>query len=319
MRVSFFGGGTDLPEYYLKNGGAVIGSAIDKYIYHTVSTFPSKLFNYSVKIVYSKIECVNDTSEINHKPFREILRKMDISTDIEIHLASDLPAFSGLGSSSAFSVGLLKALHEFKGEQISPENLAISAIKIERDILGEAVGCQDQTFAAHGGIKLIKFDRTGEIKVRSVNLSRNREIELSSSLLLFFTGITRSAQNIEISKIQRMKTIDKNLNNMMAHVERAHKLLMGTEPLDDFGYMLDETWSEKKMLSPHVSNYEIDQMYKTAKSCGALGGKVLGAGGGGFMLFYVPHKICEKFRVGMKNYVEVKFNLNASGSEIIFR
>lgn len=319
LRVSFFGGGTDLPEYFMNNGGAVIGSAIDKYIYHTVSSFPSRLFNYCMKISYSKIECVNNVSEIQHKPFREILRLMNIEKDVEIHLASDLPSFSGLGSSSAFTVGLLKALYQFKGIKITPIDLARHAIEIERNHLCEAVGYQDQTFASLGGINLIKFDKTGAMEVNPVIMTREREQKLSNSLLLFFTGITRSAQNIEKSKIQRISEIHNHLEKMHSHVERSFKLLIGQNSLDEFGCMLDETWSEKKMLSPHVSNYSIDKMYEIALANGALGGKILGAGGGGFILFYVPEEKQGSFREAMNAYAEVDFKLNANGADVIFQ
>jgi D-glycero-alpha-D-manno-heptose-7-phosphate kinase len=318
LRVSFFGGGTDLPEYYMNHGGAVIGSAIDKYLYHTISTFPSNLFNYSVKISYSKIECVSKTSQIEHRPFREILKVMGVERDVEIHLASDLPSFSGLGSSSAFTVGLLLALHKFNGVSISPKDLALKAIFIERNILQESVGSQDQTFAAFGGFNLIRFHKTGDITVDPVNMSFTRERELSDSLLLFFTGITRAAQDIEKSKIHKIDTVNYNLSNILAHVDKAYRLLTGNRSLDELGFMLNETWVQKKMLSPFVSNKSIDAMYDRAISCGALGGKILGAGGGGFMLFYVPPDRQKKFREGMTGYAEVNFSLNAEGSSVIF-
>ncbi len=318
LRISFFGGGTDLPEFYLKNGGAVIGSAIDKYIYHTVSPFPSELFDYTTKIVYSKVECVKAIDEIQHVPFREILRESGITKDIEIHVAADLPSFSGLGSSSTFTVGLLNALNGFQKRKISTLELANEAIRIEREILQEAVGCQDQAFAAFGGMNLITFEKDGKIKVEPLGISKDTKEELSQSLILYFTGITRRAVNIEAEKIKRIANIEGNLKSMLMIVDEAYNLLTSGKDLSGFGKLLDKSWKEKKCLAAGVTNSEIDAMYRTAMENGALGGKLLGAGGGGFLLFFIPPEKRKGLQKAMQGYCEIEFSLEAPGATIIY-
>jgi len=317
LRVSFFGGGTDLPEFFLKHGGAVIGTAIDKFIYHSVSTFPSKLFEYSVRISYSKVECVKSTAEIQHMPFREILREFGFERDIEIHIAADLPSFSGLGTSSAFTVGLIRALHAFQGRHISREHLTREAIRMEREVLKEVVGFQDQVFAAHGGLNIINFSRSGMIHVERLAISKARRDELSESLMLFFTGITRRAQCVESNKVRNMEHIEAKLLRMLRHVDEAVDILAGNNALSQFGSLLDATWREKRELDPGVSNETINSMYTKATAAGALGGKLLGAGGGGFMLFFVPPERRQRVRETLKGYHEIPFGIDAPGSAII--
>jgi D-glycero-alpha-D-manno-heptose-7-phosphate kinase len=317
LRVSFFGGGTDLPDFFRKHGGAVIGASIDKYIYHSVSRFPSQLFEYSVRISYSKVECVRSTAEIEHTPFREILRDFQLERDIEIHVAADLPSFSGLGTSSAFTVGLIKALHAFQGRHISRSQLTSHAIRIEQEVLKEAVGCQDQAFAAHGGLNLISFSQSGDVAVERVSMSRDRREELSQSLMLFFTGITRRAQNIEVNKIKNMARIEGNLLRMLRHVDTAYDILTGTSSMSQLGLLLNETWKEKRELDPSVSNSTIDAMYEKALNAGALGGKLLGAGGGGFMLFFVPPERRDMLRAALAGYHEIPFQIDVPGAAII--
>jgi D-glycero-alpha-D-manno-heptose-7-phosphate kinase len=317
LRVSFFGGGTDLPDFFRVHGGAVLGTAIDKYIYHSVSRFPSQLFDYSVRISYSKVECVRSTAEIEHTPFREILEDFQLDRDIEIHVAADLPSFSGLGTSSAFTVGLIKALHAFQGRHISRSQLTSEAIRIEQDVLMEAVGCQDQAFAAHGGLNLIRFSQSGDVAVERVSMARHRREELSQSLMLFFTGITRRAQNIEVNKIKNIARIEGNLLRMLRHVDAAFDILTGTGSMTRLGLLLDETWREKRELDSAVSNATIDTMYQHALQAGALGGKLLGAGGGGFMLFFVPPERRETLRSALANYHEIPFAIDVPGAAII--
>ena len=317
LRVSFFGGGTDIPEYFHHNGGAVIGSAIDKYIYHSVFRFPSELFPYNTRISYSKVECVRTLDEIEHLPYREILRANKIYGDVELNVSSDLPSFSGLGSSSSFSVGLIKVLNAYKGLHINKESLAKEAIRIEREILKEAVGLQDQVFAAYGGFNVIQFKKDSSFTVEPVSISNARLEELANSLVMFFTGITRRAQNLEKDKISNMSSIRGNLDNIFRTVEIAHNLLTNNSSLSEFGRLLDSTWKEKKMLSSGVTNDVIDSIYKRAMENGALGGKLLGAGGGGFLLFFVPPERKSFLRAALKDLYEIKFNLNSSGSSII--
>jgi D-glycero-alpha-D-manno-heptose-7-phosphate kinase len=317
LRISFFGGGTDFPEYYERHGGAVLGTAIDKHIYHAVTRFPSELFDYSIRLAYRKVECVKSLSEIEHAPFREILRKLEITRDVEISLTSDLPSFSGLGSSSAFTVGLINALSAYKGNHIGQETLAKTAIHMERDVLNESVGCQDQIFSAFGGFNLIEFKGHNSFVVNRVALSRLRMEELNSSLMMFFTGITRRASNIEKQKIDNLASNEATLKRMFNLVEKAYGILMSNQSLSEFGALLDATWKEKRTLDKGVSCEEIDLMYSKSIAAGALGGKLLGAGGGGFMLFFVPPERKTAVREALKGYYEIPFNLNSSGSGII--
>lgn len=317
LRVSFFGGGTDLPEFYRNYKGAVIGTAIDKYIYHSVFNFPAKLFSYNTRLSYSKVECVNNVEEIQHAPYREILKANNIHGDIEMNVAADLPSFSGLGTSSAFSVGLIKALNAFNGKHISQLNLAKEAIHIEREILKEAVGCQDQIFAAYGGFNIIQFNQDDSFDVERVAISKTKMDELSESLVLFFTGITRRAHNVEAEKIKNISSINDSLIKMYGLVEKSNNILTNNESLYEFGKLLDETWQDKKKLSNGITNETIDNIYNRAMSNGAVGGKLLGAGGGGFLLFFVPPESKSKLRAALSDLHEIKFQMNAFGSTII--
>jgi D-glycero-alpha-D-manno-heptose-7-phosphate kinase len=317
FRISFFGGGTDFPQFFEHHGGAVLAAGIDKYIYHSVTRFPSALFDYSIRLAYRKVECVKHVSEIEHGPFREILKSLEIERDVEINLAADLPSFSGLGSSSSFTVGLIHALMAFRGQFITKSDLAYRAIHIERNVLKDAVGCQDQVMAAFGGLDLVEFSREDEIAVTRIPLKRERLQELDESLLLYFTGMTRRAGDLERNKLNRLDEIQGNLMRMLKLVEKAHGLLTGHEPLSEFGRLLHSTWMEKRCLHPGVSNERIDQIYESGIRAGALGGKLLGAGGGGFLLFFVPPERQAAFRVKMREYFEVPFHIGAPGSSII--
>jgi D-glycero-alpha-D-manno-heptose-7-phosphate kinase len=317
LRISFFGGGTDFPEFFEAHGGAVLGTAIDKSIYHTVNRFHSELFDHSMRLAYRQVERVKDIEDIQHRPFREILRHFGIERNIEITLAADLPSFSGLGSSSTFTVGLINALSAYKGEFISTGALARLAIRMEREVLQETVGWQDQIFAASGGLNLIEFRRDGDFTVHRVPISRTRREELDDSLLLYFTGITRRASDVEKNKIKNLAAIQANLKRMHLLVEKAHEILTGNQSLEVFGRLLNTTWQEKRQLDPGVSNPEIDGMYAKAMEGGALGGKLLGAGGGGFMVFFVPQERQATVRSRMQGYHEIPFSMNASGSCII--
>lgn len=317
LRVSFFGGGTDFPEFFSENGGAVLGASIDKYIYHTVSHVPSWLFDHKIRFAYRKVEFANSLDEMEHVPFREILRHCNVLKDVEVNLASDLPSFSGLGSSSSFTVGLIKGLNAFKGQHINQFELATQAIHIERNILKEAVGMQDQIFASYGGLNLIKFSSSSDFSVERVTLSKDRMNELDESLMLFFTGITRRAQDVEKKKLNSLNKINKNLNRILSLVDDAHNVLTGTGSLSDFGRLLNETWLEKRMLNSAVSSPKIDSLYKKGIEAGGIGGKLLGAGGGGFMLFFVPPEKKNEVRIALAGYNEVEFSLNAPGSTII--
>lgn len=317
LRISFFGGGTDFPEFFSKNGGAVLGTAIDKYIYHTLSHVPSWFFDHKIRFAYRKVEFANSLEDIEHIPFREILRHCNVLKDIEVNLASDLPAFSGLGSSSSFTVGLIKGLNAFNGKYVNQQELARQAIYIEREVLKEAVGVQDQIFAAYGGLNIIQLSSKNDYSVERITLSEGRLEELNTSLMLFFTGVTRLAQEVEKKKIQNLVNINENLRKMLQLVERAHTALTGNASLATFGSLLHETWMEKRLLDPAVSSPEIDLLYEKGIAAGALGGKLLGAGGGGFMLFFVPPERQENVRIALTAYNEVHFSINAPGSSII--
>lgn len=317
FRVSFFGGGTDHPEFFEKHGGAVLGTAIDKFIYHSVAPFPSRLFDYSIRLSYRQVECVKEIDEIQHAPFREVLRELSYSSDVEINLAADLPSSSGLGSSSSFTVGLFNALLAMRGEFISKHDLAYRAIRMERQVLGETVGCQDQVMAAFGGFNLVTFHREDQIVVHRVPLSRDRMTELDESLMLFFTGFTRRAEQIEKAKLKRMDEIEARLKRMLGLVENAYGLLAGNQPLSAFGELLHTAWMEKRALDAGVSNPQIDRIYELGREAGALGGKLLGAGGGGFVLLFVPPERQPAVRHALRNYYEAPFHINAPGSGII--
>ncbi|HOM99017.1 MAG TPA: GHMP kinase [Acidobacteriota bacterium] len=317
LRMSFFGGGTDFPEYFRENGGAVLGSAINKYIYHFVTQFPSDLFDYSIRLSYRRTECVKSLDEVQHAPFREILRFFDLNKDVEIALAADLPSFSGLGSSSSFTVGLVHALSAFQGRHVSREQLARLAIQLEREVLRETVGWQDQIFAAYGGFNLIEFGNNGGFNVHRVALAPERLEELERSLMLFFTGRTRSAGQIEVGKLRRLDEIRRHLRRLHELVEEAYSILTGNRSLTEFGRLLHQSWLEKRELSPEVSNAQIDEMYRRGLEAGAMGGKLLGAGGGGFLALFVPPGRQEQVRKVLEGYFQIQFQLNAPGSTVI--
>jgi D-glycero-alpha-D-manno-heptose-7-phosphate kinase len=215
LRISFFGGGTDFPEFFSDHGGAVLGTSIDKYIYHTVSHLPSWLFDHKIRFSYRKVELVRELEEIEHKPFREILRHCGVTRDLEVNLASDLPSFSGLGSSSSFSVGLIKGLNALQGRSIGNEQLARDAVHVERNVLEETVGLQDQLFAAYGGFNLIRFHGADAFNVERVAVSETRMGDLNGALMLFFTGVTRQAQEVEKRKLGKMKANVPALKRML--------------------------------------------------------------------------------------------------------
>jgi D-glycero-alpha-D-manno-heptose-7-phosphate kinase len=317
FRISFFGGGTDWPEYFVENGGAVLGSAIDCSIYHSLTYFHSRLFDYCIRLAYRKVECVGGIDEIEHRPFREVLRLFEVTKDIEISLAANLPTFSGLGSSSSFVVGLVNALTAYRGRFIRKEDLAYKAIRIERDLLKDQVGCQDQVFAAFGGLNVVEFIRPDHIVVNRVVIDSDRLDEFNRSLLLYHTGITRKANEIEKEKIGQIAQKKDILFNMRKLVDDGHALLTSKKPLTKFGELLDRAWQEKRQLSANVSNATIDRLYARAREAGCLGGKLLGAGGGGFLLLFVPPERHERVRAALSDHYEVFFKLNAPGSYIV--
>lgn len=317
FRISFFGGGTDYPTWFQEHGGAVIATTIDKYCYISCRKLPP-FFDHKYRIVYSRIENVKDISEIEHPAVRAILGWMNCRNGLEIHHDGDLPARSGLGSSSSFTVGLINALMALDGRQVSKEALAKHAIHVEQDIIREAVGSQDQISAAFGGFNRIEFKHDGSFDVAPIILTKRRVEELQSHLMLFFTGFSRFASEIAQSKIENMQSREKELAHMRTMVDQSIELLQnGKTGLLDFGKLLHESWQHKRSLSSKVSTPEIDQIYETAMAAGATGGKILGAGGGGFLLLFVPPEQQQRVLEKLQHLVHVPFSFENSGSRVI--
>lgn len=317
LRISFLGGGTDYPEYFENHGGAVLGSAIDKAAFFSISRFYSEMFDYSIRIAYRKVECVSSIDEIDHAPFRECLRWCGIEKDIEINHSAELPAGTGLGSSGSFTVGLLNAIHAFQRQYISKLDLAYQAIDIERKVLNESVGVQDQTFAAVGGFNLIQFKKMGDFKVNPVSLSESRLEEFENHLMIFFTGTKRKAEELAKKQVQNITHNLHLLAQMRRMVDQAYDILCGTRQISAFGKLLDASWKLKRSLSESISNPDIDAIYQAGIESGALGGKLLGAGGGGFILFFIPPEKKAALEKRLCNYQPVPFRLNALGSHVV--
>ena len=316
-RISFFGGGSDYPSWYLKNGGKVLSTTIDKYIYVSGRFLPP-FFNHKYRVVWSKLEIVNSVNEINHKAVREMLKYYKINDGLEIHYDGDLPARSGIGSSSVFVVGLMNLLKTYMNKKINEKNLAKQSIHFEQKVLKEVVGSQDQVAASFGGFNKILFKTNGDFNVNNLNIKKNTLKKLNKNLLLIYTGIKRNAHDIAKSYVNKLHSSKKNnILRIISYVDECEKILKKSN-IDDFGKLLHESWLEKKDLNSSVSNRKIDEIYNYAIKNGALGGKVLGAGGGGFILFYVP---VEKQKVLLKNFkklINVPFNFSNEGSSIIF-
>ncbi len=316
FRISFFGGGTDYPKWYEEHGGVVLATSIDKYCYISCRYLPP-FFEHKYRIVYSKIENVKEISEIEHPAVRTVLDYMECNVGLEVHHDGDLPARSGLGSSSSFTVGLVNALMALNGRHVSCEELARKAIHIEQNLIRENVGSQDQVSAAFGGFNRIEFLRDGTFKVDPVILGKERLEEFQSHLMLFFTGFSRIASEIAKSKIDNMKSRAAELHLMKEMAYEAIATLQGSSPIEEIGRMLDQNWKYKRSLSDKVSTSEIDQIYETAKASGAIGGKLLGAGGGGFMVFFVKPELQEKVKEALGNLIHVPFRFENSGSRVV--
>lgn len=316
-RISFFGGGTDYPSWYLEHGGKVLGVAIDKYCYLTCRELPP-FFKHRIRIAYSKVETVSHVDEIQHPSVREILRYLNIQQGLEIHHDGDIPARSGMGSSSSFTVGLLKTLYAFNGKLITKEDLYKQAIYIEQEVIKEKVGSQDQVWAACGGLNTIEFMQNGEIIVQPVIMTGELLASFEKKLMLFFTGLSRHAHEITGEQIKNTQSNKQHLMIMRGLVDEAYKILTsGKDNFLDFGKLLHETWQLKRKLSSKITSRDIDDMYDTALNNGAVGGKLLGAGGGGFMLFYSEPEHQEQLKKALHNYLYVPFQFDFSGSEII--
>jgi D-glycero-alpha-D-manno-heptose-7-phosphate kinase len=316
-RMSLFGGGTDYPGWYLKNGGAVFGFAINKYCYISVRKLPP-FFEHKHRIVYSKIEMVTKLDEIEHPSVRAVLSEYGVNDGLEIHHDGDLPARSGLGSSSSFTVGLIHAIRALRGQISSQQELAKEAIRIEQDVVGESVGSQDQVWAAYGGIKKIDFHRDGGFSVSPVLLGSKRRGELTGHLMLFFTGFSRIAAKIAKEKIANLDQRARQLNRMRAMVDDAVSILCDpTADIRGIGELMHEGWTLKRQLAESVTTDEIDAIYRAGREAGAVGGKVLGAGGGGFLLMFVEPEKQASVRARLKDLVEVSVDIDQGGSSVV--
>ena len=317
FRISFFGGGTDYPAWYRKYGGAVLAATINKYCYLTCRYLPP-FFEHRIRVVYGQIENCRTIDEINHPAVREILRYLKIDRGVEIHHDGDLPARSGLGSSSAFTVGLIHALHALNGNMPNKQQLARESIYIEQECLKETVGSQDQVLAAHGGLNHIVFHTDGAISVRPMTLPRERIRELNSHLMLFFTGISRTASNIAESYVNGVEAKEKEIRAISDMVDEGIAILSKGQDLGYFGRLLHESWQVKRHLSPKVSSSSIEGIYNEAMAAGALGGKLIGAGGGGFMLLFARPQDQSKIREKLSKLICVPFQFEFAGSQVIF-
>jgi len=317
FRISFFGGGTDYPEWYREHGGAVLATAIDKYCYISVRELPP-FFAHRFRVVYSIVENVQEISEIQHPAVRGALDWLKVDKGLEIHHDGDLPARSGLGSSSAFTVGLINAVHALEGRYVSKEQLAGEAIHVEQCVLRERVGLQDQISAAFGGFNHVTITETGTFNVRPIVLPRGRLDELQNHLLLVFTGISRTAAEVAETVVSNLKQRAVEMLAIQQMVEEAIKILSKPErDLTEFGQLLHELWTLKRSLSDRVSNAAVDGFYESVRSAGAIGGKLLGAGGGGFMLLFVRPEDRSRVAEKLGKLIRVPFKFEMAGSRIV--
>lgn len=317
FRISFFGGGTDYPGWFRKNGGVVLATTINKYCYLTVRYLPP-FFENKYRIIYNIIERCNELNQIQHPAVREVIRFLRIKEGLEIHHDGDLPARSGIGSSSAFTVGLLHALYALKGKMPNKQKLAKESIFIEQEILKETVGSQDQVLASYGGFNQITFQKDGEMIIKPVTISPKRIKELQDNLMLFYTGMPRIASDVAKTYVNNIKAQKKSLDIMKKLVDDALSTLNSNNDINKFGLLLNEAWIAKRNLSSAVSNHTIDNLYKRALLAGALGGKLTGAGGGGFLLLFVPPSKQAKVKKEFSKLIHVPFKFEHLGSQIIF-
>lgn len=315
LRISFAGGGSDLPSFYRHEQGAVLSTSIDKYVYIAIHEY---FHRNQTLLKYSKTELVKSYDEIQHPLFKECLSMMDIS-GVDISSMADVPAGTGLGSSSTFTVCLMNALHAYKREYVSPEYLASTACDIEINRLGDPIGKQDQYAAAYGGLNFITFNKDESVSVEKIIMDPNAKKQLDENLIMIFTGETRSASKILKDQSKEMSNVDKRLV-VKKMVDMAYDLkdVLQNNNIDDFGRILHEGWLLKQSISAGISNETINTLYNKGLEAGALGGKLLGAGGSGFILFYCPKEKQEAFRKEMSSFQELPFKFDNSGSKIIY-
>lgn len=316
MRISFFGGGTDYPVWYREHRGAVLSTTINKNCYITCRWLPP-FFEYHSRVSYTRVENVASNSAIEHPSVRGCLELLNVKEGVEIHHIADLPARAGLGTSSAFTVGLLLALYGLKNQMRDKQALAADAIHVEQDILGEAVGAQDQVSAAHGGFNRIDFNQNGTIDVRPVMIPPERLTNLEQHLALYFTGFSRTASEIAKEQIQMTPQRKNELKQILDLVDEGEAILSNPgRPLTDFGRLLHEGWMLKKTLSKKITTNEIDEIYEAGMRAGALGGKLLGAGGGGFMLFFIEPERREALRQSLRKLLCIPVGFSQRGSHV---
>lgn len=317
FRMSFFGGGTDMEDFFKEHGGAVLSTTFDKYCYVTVRHLP-RFFDYSTELAYSKMERVNDIDEIQHPAVRNAMKMLDMH-EIRLTYEADLPARSGLGTSSSFAVGMLNAFYALKGKYADKKKLADQAIYLERALCQEAGGWQDQIAASFGGFNRINFNKDGTYDVLPVIISPKRKKQLDDNLLMFFTGFTRFSSDVQ--KANAAGHVDKTNQKleMLELVDEAEKVLEDKERnLDDFGKLLDHTWKLKRQTGNAVTTTGIDELYAKGIAAGALGGKLLGAGGGGFLVFYVQPEKRSAVMNAMKDLLYVPFHFEDGGSQVLY-
>jgi D-glycero-alpha-D-manno-heptose-7-phosphate kinase len=317
LRISFFGGGTDYPVWYRQYGGSVLSTTINKCCYITCRRLPP-FFEYHSRISYSKVENVDRNEAIQHPSVRACLQFLKVNDGVEIHHVADLPARTGLGTSSAFTVGLLLGLYALRNQMRDKHALAKEAIYVEQELLHEAVGAQDQVSAAYGGFNRINFRTDGSIDATRVLTSQTRLAELEQHLALFFTGFSRTASEIAQEQLRVTPHKKNELDMMLQLVDEAEAIVSNpNRPLQDFGRLLHESWKIKRSLTPKITNSSIDEIYEAGLSAGALGGKLLGAGGGGFVLFYVPPERRQALRARLKHLLCVPFAFSNRGSQVV--
>jgi D-glycero-alpha-D-manno-heptose-7-phosphate kinase len=317
FRISFFGGGTDYPAWYRTHGGAVLAAAIDKYCYLTCRHLPP-FFEHRIRVVYRHTETCNTVDEISHPVVRAALQYLRFDRGLELHHDGDLPARSGMGSSSAFTVGLLHALYALRGEIRTKMQLARESIHVEQELVGETVGSQDQVMASFGGLKYVQFQPDGRIDVDPVPLAAGRLAELQAHLMLFYTGVARTASEVARTYAAEPGRRRGELKALRALVEEGIDLLVGGADLRAFGELLHEAWRLKRRLSRQVSNPGVDALYEAARAAGAVGGKLTGAGGGGFLLLFVPPDRRAAVTAALRGKLHVPFAFESAGSQIIF-
>jgi D-glycero-alpha-D-manno-heptose-7-phosphate kinase len=316
LRISFFGGGTDYPVWYREHGGAVLATTINKRCYITCRRMPP-FFEYHSRVSYSRVENVRRNDAIEHPSVRGCLQFLGIEEGVEIHHVADLPARAGLGTSSAFTVGLLLGLYALQNRMRDKQSLAADAIHVEQELLQEAVGAQDQVSAAYGGFNRINFHSDGVIDVKRVLAAPSRLAELEQHLALYFTGFARTASEIAQEQVRMTPQRKQELDAMLQLVDEAEGIVTSpARSLDEFGRLLHEGWQIKRSLTRKITNAEIDEIYEAGLSAGALGGKLLGAGGGGFMLFFVPPERRQALRERLKKLLCVPFSFTSQGSHV---